>query len=187
MTGRQRPLPRAWLMTDERMGERLWEAIDRLPIKHAGIVFRHYRSPPDVRAALAGRIADICRRRGLTLAIAADSDLARSLSADLVHNPIEVPTGLPFSRAVHSIDEAAVAKADGAALVFVSPIYPTSSHPGRRPLYRPLASRIAKAGGAPAIALGGMNALKFARLEREGFYGWAGIDAWLNADSASRI
>jgi thiamine-phosphate pyrophosphorylase len=186
MTGRQRPLPRAWLMTDERMGDRLWEAIDRLPIKHAGIVFRHYRAPPDVRAALAGRIADICHRRSLALAIAADADLASSLDADLVHNPVVVPSRLPFSRSVHSIGEAVTAKAENAALVFVSPVYPTSSHPGRKPLYRPLASRIAKTAGAPAIALGGMNAVKFARLEREGFYGWAGIDAWLNADSALR-
>ena len=186
MTSRQGPWPRQWLMTDERMGERLWEAIDRLPIKHSGIVFRHYRALPDVRAALAGRIADICHRRSLTLAIAADVDLARSLGADLVHNPGEIPSDLPFSRSVHSVDEAARAKADGAALVFVSPVYTTSSHPGRKPLYRPLALRIAKAAGAPAIALGGMNALKAARLEREGFYGWAGIDAWLNAGSVLR-
>jgi thiamine monophosphate synthase len=186
MTARQRPLPRAWLITDERMGERLWDAIDRLPIKHSGIVFRHYRAPLDVRAALAGRIADICHRRSLTLAIAADTGLARSLGADFVHNPEVIPTDLPFSRSVHSIEEAATAKADGAALVFVSPVYRTSSHPGRKPLYRPMALRIAKTAGAPAIALGGLNALKFARLEREGFYGWAGIDAWLNADSALR-
>jgi thiamine monophosphate synthase len=186
MTGRQRPLPRAWLMTDERMGERLWEAIDRLPVKHAGIVFRHYRAPSNVRAALAGRIADICHRRSLALAIALDADLAGSLGADLVHNPIELPTDLPFSRSVHSIEETITANADGAALVFVSPVYPTSSHPSGKALYRPLASRIAKAAFAPAIALGGMNALKFARLEREGFYGWAGIDAWLDADSAIR-
>jgi hypothetical protein len=26
-----------------------------------------------------------------------------------------------------------------------------------------------------------MDALKSARLQREGFYGWAGIDAWLDA------
>jgi len=36
-----------------------------------------------------------------------------------------------------------------------------------------------QAAGVPAIALGGMDALKFARLRSEGFYGWAGIDAWL--------
>lgn len=184
---RQRPWPRAWLMTDERMGEQLWAAIDRLPIKHAGIVFRHYATPADVRAVLAQRVADICRRRSLTLAIASDVGLARALRADLVHNPAEPPHGLPFSRAVHSLEDAEAARTDGAALVFVSPVYRTSSHPGRKPLHRPLALRIAGAAGVPAIALGGMNSLKFTRLEREGFYGWAGIDAWLGENSALRI
>ena len=179
MTGRQRPFPREWLMTDERMGERLWESIDRLPIKHAGIVFRHYRTPPEARSLLAGRIADICHRRSLALAIAGDADLARSLGADLVHNPSEQVLDIAFSRSVHNLAEAEDSKADGAALVFVSPVFPTSSHPGGKALYGPQAVRLAKAAGVPAIALGGMDALKFARLRREGFYGWAGIDAWL--------
>jgi thiamine monophosphate synthase len=181
MTSRQRSWPRQWLMTDERMGERLWEAIDRLPIKHSGVVFRHYQSPPEVRATLAGRVAEICRRRTLTLAIAGDAELARTLGADLVHNPPELPVDMPFSRSVHSLEEAEAARVDGAALVFVSPVYPTSSHPGRKALYLPTALKIAKEAGAPAIALGGMDALKSARLQREGFYGWAGIDAWLDA------
>ncbi len=174
-------------MTDERMGEQLWIAIDRLPIKHAGIVFRHYMTAPDARTALATRIADICHRRSLALAIAGDADLARTLGADLVHNPHETPHDLPFSRAVHSIEEAETAKAEGAALVFVSPVYSTRSHPGQKPLYRPLALRIAKAAGVPAMALGGMDSLKSARLQREGFYGWAGIDAWLSENSLLRI
>lgn len=184
MTGRQRPLPREWLMTDERMGERLWEAIDRLPIKHAGIVFRHYQTPPDTRALLAGRIADICHRRSLTFAIAGDADLAKSLEADLVHNPLEQVRDMRFSRSVHSLAEAEAARNDGAALVFVSPVFPTRSHPGGKALYRPQAVRLARAAGVPAIALGGMDALKFARLRREGFYGWAGIDAWLGEKRA---
>jgi len=98
MTSRQRSWPRQWLMTDERMGERLWEAIDRLPIKHSGVVFRHYQSPPEVRATLAGRVAEICRRRTLTLAIAGDAELARTLGADLVHNPPELPVDMPFQQ-----------------------------------------------------------------------------------------
>lgn len=179
MTARQRDWPRAWLMTDERMGERLWEAIDRLPIKHAGIVFRHYSTAPDARAALAGRIADICHRRRLALAVARDEDLALTVHADLVHNPSEPPVRLPFSRSVHSIEEAPDAKASGAVLVFVSPVFATSSHPGQKPLGTTRARRIAKAVGAPAIALGGMNEFNFPRLKREGFYGWAGIGAWL--------
>ena len=185
MTSRQRPWPRAWLMTDERMGEQLWSAIDRLPIKHSGIVFRHYQAPN--RAAFARRIAEICHRRSLILAVAGDVELARTLRADLVHNPAELPSELPFSRSVHSLADAEAARAEGASLVFVSPVYPTTSHPGRRPLYRPLSLQVARAAGVPAIALGGMNELKFARLGREGFYGWAGIDAWLGKNSALRI
>ena len=179
MTARQRDWPRAWLMTDERMGDRLWTAIDRMPIKHSGIVFRHYSLAEDVRATLARRIADICHRRSLALAIAGSEDLALTVGADLVHNPPEPALRLPFSRSVHSVEEAEAARAAGAAIVFVSPVYSTSSHPDAKPLGRPLARRITETAGVPAIALGGMDALKFARLQRDGFYGWAGIDAWL--------
>ena len=179
MTARQRDWPRAWLMTDERMGEKLWTAIDRMPIKHSGIVFRHYSLTEEVRATLARRIADICHRRSIALAVAGNEDLAATVGADLVHNPAEPALRLPFSRSVHSIDEAEAARVDGAAMVFVSPIFRTSSHPGAKPLGRPLARQIALAADAPAIALGGMDALKFPRLQRDGFYGWAGIDAWL--------
>lgn len=179
MTARQRDWPRAWLMTDERMGEKLWTAIDRLPIKHSGIVLRHYSLAEDVRATLARRVADICHRRSLALAVAGDEDLALTVGADLVHNPPEPPQRLPFSQSVHSLGEAETARVAGAAIIFVSPIFRTRSHPGTRPLGRPLAGRIAQAAGVPAIALGGMDALRFARLQRDGFYGWAGIDAWL--------
>ena len=185
MTSRQRPWPRAWLMTDERMGEQLWTAIDRLPIRHSGIVFRHYGAAN--RASIARRIAEICHRRSLSFAIAGDVELARTLRANLVHNPDEPAPDLAFSRSIHSLEEAEAARAEGPALVFVSPVYPTRSHPGRKALYRPLAVRIAKAAGVPAIALGGVNSLKAARLQSEGFYGWAGIDAWLGDDSALRI
>lgn len=178
MQTRQTDWPREWLMTDERMGGRLWTAIDRLTGNHAGIVFRHYAAAADIRAALARRVADICHRRGFTLAVA-DEELARSLNADLVHNPSDLPSDLPFSRSVHSIEEAEKAKADGAALVFVSPVHPTRSHPNRKPLGKPLALRIARAASAPAIALGGMDRRKAAGLIRDGFHGWAGIDAWL--------
>jgi len=166
-------------MTDERIGERLWEAIERLPAGRAGIVFRHYRTQPARRRAIASRIADTCRERSLALAIAADEDLARALGADLVHNPPDVPASLPFSRSVHSLEEADAARRGGAALVFVSPVHATRSHPRAKPLGLEQARRIAEAAGAPAIALGGMDEVNFPSAERAGFYGWAGIDAWL--------
>jgi thiamine-phosphate pyrophosphorylase len=106
------------------------------------------------------------------------------VGADLVHNPPEPPVDLPFSRSVHSLAEAEAAKADGAALVFVSPIFTTRSHPDRKPLGLALAHSIAQTAGVPTIALGGMTERKFSRVEREGFYGWAGIDAWLGEERA---
>jgi thiamine-phosphate pyrophosphorylase len=170
-------------MTDERMGDGLWAAVDRLLSSESGIVLRHYATEPTERAALARRIGGICRARDLTFAIAADVELARVLGADLVHNPAEVPTDLPFSRSVHSLEEAEAACAEGAALVFVSPIHSTRSHPGQRPLGSRRALRIARAAGVPAIALGGMDAPKFQPLKRGGFHGWAAIDAWLKKPS----
>ena len=179
MTTRQRDWPRQWLMTDERLGERLWEAIAKLPAGESGIVFRHYATAQAKRSELAEEIAKLCRKRRLTLAIARDGQLATSLGADLIHNPAAPPTHLPFSQAVHSLEEAESARNMGAALMFVSPVYATRSHPGQAALGIELARQIAEASGVPAVALGGMNAQKFPLLEREGFYGWAGIDAWL--------
>jgi thiamine-phosphate pyrophosphorylase len=166
-------------MTDERLGARLWEAIDRLP-HDSGVVFRHYNLAPMERLSLAGQVASACRNRRFTLAVASDADLARAVGADLIHNPPALPTTLPFSRAVHSLAKAETAARDRASLVFISPIFATRSHPDRRPLGPERAEQIAKAAGIPAIALGGMNARRFAQLDA--FYGWGGIDAWLGEE-----
>jgi thiamine-phosphate pyrophosphorylase len=178
MKARQQSWPRIWLMTDERMGDRLWEAVERLP-QGAGIVFRHYSLAREVRGRMAVRLAETADQRGITLAVGGDVELARRAGANLVHNPASSARGLSFSVSVHSAHEAEAAGSAGADLVFVSPVYATRSHPGREPLGPRRAAEIARAAAVPAIALGGMDAQKFALLEREGFYGWAGIDAWL--------
>src|SRR5690606_35566678 len=49
-----RPLPRRWLMTDERQGETLWAALDRLP-RGAGVIVRHYSLPMRARRRLFAR------------------------------------------------------------------------------------------------------------------------------------
>ena len=54
---RRQPLPRLWLMTDERQGDGLLAALARLPAG-AGIVFRHYSLPEAARRALFDRVAD---------------------------------------------------------------------------------------------------------------------------------
>ena len=162
--------PRAWLMTDDRMGEGLWDALARLSVG-AGVVLRD--------SVLGERVARLCEQRGLMLAVARDVALADRLGAALVHNPASI-TKLPFSRSVHDEAEARLAKADGATLVFVSPVFPTRSHSGGGALGVDDAARLAKIAEVPAIALGGMNEERFAALAARGFYGWAGIDGWLD-------
>ena len=181
MAANQPEWPRYWLMTDERIGDRLWQAIDRLPAGEGGIVFRHYGLPDTERLALGRRLADLAKRRRLLLAVAGGRDLAEMLGAALTHNPSERGS-LPFSMAVHDEQQALAAKLTGAALAFVAPIHSTRSHPDRQPLGPARAAGLATICGCPSIALGGMNAARFEELESAFpgvFYGYAGIDCWL--------
>lgn len=167
-------IPRLWLMTDERLGESLWQAIDNLP-RGAGIVFRHYATEPKERRALFRRVAKIARRRRLVLLRAGSDRLGRGEAG--THGSPRRTYGIR-SRSAHSRGEAIAAKRAGADLLFVSPVHATRSHPGARTLGPLRAATIARGLGIPAIALGGMNAMRFARLRDSGFYGWAAIDAW---------
>ena len=180
MAANQSPLPREWLMTDERIGDRLWEAMEALPAG-AGIVFRHYTLGGQDRAKLGSRVADFCRQRELALAVAGDVALARSLGAALIHNPVGETELIPISRSAHSLEEAEEAWRSEARLIFLSPICLTRSHPGREALSESVAREIVAACPVPVIALGGMNRHLFQALRPVGFYGWAGIDAWLGA------
>lgn len=168
-------------MTDERIGELLWQAIDALP-RGGGVVFRHYTADSTDRIELARHVVRKCREKGLLLAVARDVGLAQKLGAPLVHNPDRDAGGLPFSRSAHSLAEARAAWESGAAMIFLSPVFPTRSHPDAEPMSEIEARAIVAASPIPVIALGGMNSARFEEVKPIGFYGWAGIDAWLNAE-----
>lgn len=181
MAANQPSWPRRWLMTDERMGDRLWEAIDRLPSGVGGIVFRHYGLSQEDRERLGARVAAAASDRGLVLAIAGSCKLAEELGAALVHNP-DRSSDLPFSLAVHDEAQADRARQLRAVLAFIGPVHPTRSHPGAVTLGIGRAATLAGMAGSLAIALGGMDADRFDALAqaRPGqFHGYAGIDCWL--------
>ena len=181
MAPNQPSWPRRWLMTDERVGDRLWMAIDRLPAAEGGIVFRHYSLDAADRFRLGLRVATAARERQLSLAVAGSARLAEELGADLLHNP-DHEIELPISLAVHGEKEAASAVGRGAALAFIAPVYSTRSHPNAQSLGADQAAALAQLAGCPAIALGGMDEERFAALTNafpDRFYGYAGIDCWL--------
>ena len=180
MAANQPLWPREWLMTDERIGEPLWEAIERVP-SGGGVVFRHYSLDPAERLELGERVAAAANALGLMLSVGRHVGLAKALRAAMVHNPAGA-TSLPFSLAVHDEQEAEAARLAGAALVFVSPVFPTQSHPEASALGLEEAARLAEISSCPAIALGGMNAARSHALEAAhsgAFHGYAGIDCWL--------
>ena len=62
-------LPKIWLMSDPRFGERLFPSIQKLPIG-SGVILRHYDDPK--RLQIAQRISRLCRKRGHILLIGGD-------------------------------------------------------------------------------------------------------------------
>ena len=175
---RRQPLPRLWLMTDERQGKGLWRAVKRLP-RGSGIVFRHYGLPPDERLELFERLRSVARRKRLLLVAGGPPRTARQWRSDGWHGRSRACflPALIHTASAHDLGEIRAAERAGAQLVFLSAAFPTRSHPGRRALGPLRFMILARQARIPVIALGGMD---FRRARRLGgaIYGWAGIDAW---------
>lgn len=181
------PLPRTWLLTDERQGDALWPALRALRAG-SGVIVRHYSlSAPD-RRRLFARISVIARRRKLVLLLSgADSD-ARRWRADGIYaaSGARPTAGLLWAATAHNRRELQQAARRGADLVLLSPLFPTRSHSGAQALGPAAFARLAKASRLPVIALGGVKTEHLPLLRRIGAYGWAGIDAFVTP-KAKRI
>ena len=134
------------------------------------------------RAALARAMVDLARSRALIVLVAGDGALASACGADGVHLP-EARLGeaaawrarrrFLITGSVHSM--AGLAKANLADAVFLSPVFPTRSHPGRAALPAVRANAIARGARLPVYALGGVEAANAGRLS--GFAGIAAVGA----------
>lgn len=162
-------LPQLWLMTDERLGEGLWNALERLP-RGAGVIFRDYATPPAERRARFAAVLAVAKRRRLVLVRSGRTAMRGEMG---VHNGRG--RGLRTA-SVHDRKEMIAARRAGADLIFVSPVFPTRSHPGARTLGPVRPGLMLRGATSPAIALGGMDARAFRRLRGLGLHGWAAID-----------
>lgn len=109
--------------------------------------------------------------------LAGPSALATDWGADGWHGPGRGP-GL-HSRSVHDLGEMRRAEADGASLLFLSPVFPTRSHPGAVTLGPRRFAELTDLARRPVIALGGVTPDRARTLTRLGAHGWAAVDAWL--------
>lgn len=121
-----------WFFTDETRLPDPLPVIRTLPAGLCGVVFRHDTHPK--RAVLAKQIACLCRARGVALVIASDASLARELKVGL-HlrggaggRPVGWHGGV-LSASAHNLTQLQKAKRAGVDMVFLSPVFPTLSHP----------------------------------------------------------
>ncbi|AXJ96889.1 hypothetical protein DM480_06430 [Sphingomonas sp. FARSPH] len=152
-------------MTDPRMAGDLFAALHALP-PGAGVVFRHQHLPRAERHALFLRVRRLAKARRLRVSVAGD------LPGAGAHNR---PRAL--THAAHDRRQAVAAARAGARHLFVSPVFPTRSHPGHAALGVTRALSVARSLPAQAVALGGMTPRRFLRLRHLGFAAWAAIDA----------
>ncbi len=179
-----RELPALWLVTDALRLPDPVAAAARLP-RGAGVLFRHYDHP--ARAALAGRLAVLCRHRGLVLLVAGDARLAMQVRAAGLHLPearMKETTGEAargcglITAAAHSRAALARAAALGLDAVFLSPVFATRSHPGRAGLGAAGFARLARGARLPVYALGGITPANAHELTGSGAAGVAAIGAF---------
>jgi thiamine-phosphate pyrophosphorylase len=168
------PQPVLWLFTDSVRGKDPVAAAARLPGGISGIVFRHDGVPG--RAALGRALARICRARRLALVVAGDTRLATALGAG-VHlrggrwpDPVRVSQRRLITSSAHGLAEIRRARAAGAKIVFLSPIFATASHPGAAALGPVRWNALARHGqgasqGVSLVALGGLTGASARRLK----------------------
>lgn len=149
MTPRQ-CIPNTWLILDRQPDAEDWSTFGKLR-RGSGVLFLQ---PLDTKS----------QRRFRHIAA------ARELTA--------IPERPRVSARVHNQRELTLALSRRTTLIFLSPIHPTRSHPDWRPLPRMRAATLARLARRQAIALGGMNRRRYARIAPLGFIGWAGISAF---------
>lgn len=108
----------------------------------------------------------------------APADLRRLRAVVRRHSLVVLAEERSTFQRVHDCRELTRALLARTPLILLSPIYPTATHREWKPIPRMRAAALARLGGRRLIALGGMNAKRYAAVAPLGFTGWAGISAF---------
>ena len=161
-------LPLLWLLSDRRNDAQLEGALDALP-PGSGFVFRHYHLPEPERRMRFDRLAQIARQAGHRVILSGP----QAWGADGHYGPpATLGPGLRLATA-HDEVEMRAAIAAGAHGIFLSPVFPTASHPGAQTLGIDGFHALARTCPVPVIALGGMTHQRARELD---WPRWGAID-----------
>jgi len=164
----RQPLPLLWLLSDARNDARLEDALRALP-EGSGFVFRHYHLETGARRQRFEELAEIARTRRHVVILAGTEEWG----ADGCYGPPDRLYGGLRLATAHDGRELQAAIAAGADGVFLSPVFPTSSHPGAKVLGVHGFHVLAQQSSIPVIALGGMTAERDRELD---WPRWGAID-----------
>ncbi|GAB5348524.1 thiamine phosphate synthase [Alteriqipengyuania sp. 357] len=172
---RPEELPCLWLLSDARNDAVLADALGSLP-DGSGFVFRHYHLEPAARRNRWEMLRSICRSKTHLMVLSGDAATGREWHADGIYGPpgkLGQRHGLLRFATAHDAREVDLANRSGADALFLSPAFPTRSHPGGRALGAERFHELAARCTIPVIALGGMTAQGAREL---GVTRWAAID-----------
>ena len=175
-------LPPLWFFTDSTRVADPIAVAQHLPTE-AGVIVRDYDTPD--RTDLAHALARTAQDKGLMMLVGRDAALAQEVGAHGVHLPEALTDKAPaikrdhpdfiVTAAAHNLSALQKAARMGADAAFLSPIFPTESHPGAPtlgPVKTGLWMRQAK---VPVFGLGGMDARTASRLIGTGLAGFGAI------------
>lgn len=172
--------PVVWLFTDPARMPDVVATVRALP-SGCGVVFRHDGVPG--RARLARHVARACRAGGLAMVMTAPALPGVGLHLRRGYRSGAVPRLVTSS--AHNRLEALRAKRAGAAVVFLSPLFSTRSHPDGRALGG-VRWRIAAAGVGGVFALGGIDATTIRAIPRRAT-GFGAIGALIACGSNATV
>ncbi len=196
MTGR--PLPRLHAVTDAAVLARSDLGVRAAALSAAGPALalhaRDRTATTRALAAVAARFVAHARPAEAAVIVSGRPDVAAAVGAQGVQlaasdlAPADARRVLPrgwIGRSVHTPEEAATARAEGADFLMAGPVYPTPTHPGHPGAGLALIRGCAVL-GLPVIAIGGVTADRVPELLGAGAYGVAAIRALWEAEDSAR-
>jgi len=169
------PLPRLWLLTDERQGKALWQALSELP-RGSGVILRHYSLDGAKRLSFLLTASRIARRRGLVVLTGGEQLLHPWQVSGRYGSSRHRVKGKLLAWPAHNLKEIRAGERSHADFILLSPLFPTRSHPSVKALGCLGFAKLVRATALPVIALGGVRREDQRRLLNLGAYGWAAID-----------
>ena len=180
----RRILPPLLFLTDPDRTPEPWRQAEGLP-EGAGVVFRWFGRPDSLQTGR--RLAEACRKGGLTLLIGSDEALADTLDADGLHLPErtlgEAPAirgrrpGWLITGAAHSPEPLDAAADAGLDAALFSPVFPSASPSAGPPLGAKAFAKAVASARLPVYALGGVDARTASALAESGACGLAIVGA----------